>query len=162
MAKREKRNGEGRPPGTPGTPIVLTDDVVEEFLKALECGLSIEEAADVIDVSREAVRIAATKNEFLLDGIKRAEAKGKYHHLKKIRDGAQDWQPSAWMLARKWWREFAPRNPDKFTAKDVVATVTSVLEALLPYIPEKHKQAAHAAVNAALCAVREDSEQKHS
>lgn len=167
MAKKKEndrrpneRHPGGRPPGVPGTPIELTDDVVEEYLKALECGLSIEEAADVIDVHRSSVLRAAEKNEILAQGIKRAEAKGKYHHLKKIRDGDDTWQPSAWMLARKWWREYGPRNPDKFTAKDVVDVVTSVLNALLPYIPEKHRQAAHTAVNAALVGVREEAEQK--
>lgn len=149
-SKRAKRKGEGRPLGSTKVTKVIKD----LFLEALECGLSIDEASHVAGVHRETLRLAAAEDSVFLDSVSRATSRGKFHHLKKVHDGDEKWQASAWMLARKWWREYAARQPDKFTSKDVVGIVTTIIESLLPMIPEKQKQAAHTAVNSALAGVR--------
>ena len=46
-----------------------------------------------------------------------------------------DWKAAAWLLERKWWKEFSRRNPDVITADQLSASIGRVVAALLAVVP---------------------------
>mgnify|MGYP000954248146 CR=1 FL=1 len=98
----------GRPKGS-GT--VLTPHRRREILAILTVGGSRNDAADYVGIDRgnlETAKLEAHHPDFLRQ-LKRAEARGKAYHLRRVHD-ADAWQASAWMLERKYRAEFG-RNP---------------------------------------------------
>lgn len=107
-AKPPPKRKRGRPKGS-GT--VLTSDVRREIIAILTIGGSRNDAADYVGVDRstlETAKMEAHHADFLRQ-VKKAEAKGKAYHLRRIHN-AEPWQASAWMLERKYRAEFG-RNP---------------------------------------------------
>lgn len=95
---RKAKRPRGRPPA-------ITPAKRLEILAALAVGGSRNEAADYVDVGRSTLSETIDRDPDFAEQVKRAEAKGKIKHLKRI-DGADAWQASAWMLERKYPQEF--------------------------------------------------------
>ena len=93
-----------------GRPTKINDTAKVQIYAILAVGASLEDAADFLGVDRSTITRSMQRDRLFAQGIKRAEARGKIRHLKKIGQ-AKAWQASAWMLERKWYKEFARRDP---------------------------------------------------
>src|SRR5262245_30868626 len=122
--------------GKPGPRPTVTPEAQRVLLGALKVGHSLREAMVLAGVSRASVRraVAADPDGFG-QSVKKATLAGKNHHLRKIYRGEPGWQPSGWMLERKWWKEFAQRKPDCFTGREVSAIVLALVERVVALVP---------------------------
>jgi hypothetical protein len=94
---------------TPGPKPTVTPAVKARLLDMLHAGLSLADSLLIVGISRAAFLRARNDDEEFGRGVKSAAAEGKLHHLKRVRDGAERWQASAWFLERKYGQEFGKR-----------------------------------------------------
>ena len=113
MAKKKPHSGAAY--REKGTERVQAIGVVEEnsILTCLRMGGSRADAMKQIGRTGSAADLmllgqTAKRHPEFKVRLEQAEAEGKHHHLKRIHEGDPQWRASAWMLERKWWREFAP------------------------------------------------------
>lgn len=113
MSETEKR-GRGRPKGSG---LVITAEKKREIFAILSIGASRNDAADYIGVGRTTLHDLIEKDEDFAEQVKKAESAGKIKHMKKV-GNAPAWQASAWMLERKWPKEFGAKQQLEHTGAD--------------------------------------------
>ena len=104
----------------------LTDEFITEFCKYVSNGVSIKDACSVCGISEVTFYQWKKEAEFkksdplyksvvnrelkikFSNEIKKAEVKFKSYHLSNITNASQsDWKASAWILERKYPKEYA-------------------------------------------------------
>jgi hypothetical protein len=92
--------------------------IIKPLLQAIEDGLTETDACHLVGIDPDTLRRWKAKEE-ICGAIKSAIARGKHHHIKRIKAGDQGWQSSAWFLERKYRKEFgkdaAPPPPPNVT-----------------------------------------------
>lgn len=119
-------------PASGTQPRKLTEEAIQEVLLIIRDGGSRGDAADAVGVSRTLIGKLADNNEAFAAALTQAEALGKLELIKRVRYGDSNWQSAAWMLERKYRKEFSlNQNPE---AEDKVVRVRQVVpnKALLP------------------------------
>jgi hypothetical protein len=135
----------------PGRPAKLNDDAKATLIRALGLGISEADAARIVAVSPRTVRREAEADANFAQDKKRATIAGKMRLLQRITDASeQHWQAAAWLLERRFWKEFARRRPDALTPEEVAALAADLVAVALRFIPEESRQAFREAVRAEL------------
>lgn len=132
----------------------LTKELIQEFCKYVNNGLSVKDCCDIVGIAqatfyrwqteaetgfkegKKELGLAANlklKRE-LSEEIKKAETKFKAFHLNRITTASsEDWKASAWMLERKYPKEYAriDRNAVVLSADNgILPEVLKVLSGL--------------------------------
>jgi transposase len=91
----------------------LTPELIKEFCTCISNGLTNKDACMICDISEVTLYDWINKAENgglyaeLTKSMKKAEAQFKAFHLQNVtKAGKTSWQASAWMLERKFKREF--------------------------------------------------------
>lgn len=93
--------------------------VVEGMVKALKLGLTVEDACDANDISKQTHYVWLKQYPDYNDAIKRAKAQGEEHLLTKIAEhGDKSWQALAWILERTRTEKYGLRTKQEITGKD--------------------------------------------
>jgi hypothetical protein len=96
-------NGNGAKPGPKPK---IGNEQRREVIAIVQAGGSLADAADIIGVGRETLNAALRQNAEFRKGVDRAQASGKLRLIRKVGNKKQPWQAAAWMLERKWGREY--------------------------------------------------------
>ncbi len=69
-----------------------------------------------------------------------AEIDGKLSLLITVRESAKvgNWKAAAWMLERKYWREYSKRSHARVTAGEVDAVLRNLMNYILDVVPQKY------------------------
>ena len=102
-----------------GRPTKIDNAVKEKVLACLTVGASIRDAADYVGIDVTTLFRARKTDESFAMGVKQAIKKGKLRHLNKLAK-ATAWQASAWMLERRWGREYGRKDHVSQTVKGEV------------------------------------------
>ncbi len=98
----------------PGPKPKITDDDRKTVLATVGVGGSLQDAADLIGVDYKTLyRLRQADPEFA-NGVKQAVKAGKLKLIKKV-GKASSWQAAAWMLERKWGREYGRKDRHEHT-----------------------------------------------
>jgi hypothetical protein len=137
MAKQKPKTDAGAAYRRKGSDRVQTIGVAEErvILRCLRVGGSRTDAMKLIGRSGSVADLmmlgdTTKRHPDFKARIEKAEAEGKHHHLQKLYKGDDQWRASAWMLERKWWREFAARTPDSFTREQMLMLMLSLSQVI--------------------------------
>ena len=113
--------------------LTLTDELIDNLCKCISNGLNNKDACAMCGVTEDTfykwLREAEDNNKVtnkgikvkLAESLKKAEAKFKAFHLGNItKSASSDWKASAWILERKFPKEFAriDRNAVVLSADD--------------------------------------------
>lgn len=98
-----------------GRPRVLDDKKKALILEKLRTGLSRTDCADLLGINITTIQHEGERDPIFFEGLKAAETECKEFHIARIKEGAKNWQSSAWMLERKWWREFSQHAAHEFS-----------------------------------------------
>lgn len=94
-----------------GRPRVLNDRLKQQIIGVLRAGGSLNEAAKVVGVARNTLDRECKRDKEFGASVMSAPEQGKMALVGKIIKAAErDWKAAAWMLERKFGREFA-KNP---------------------------------------------------
>ena len=96
-----------KPKNRIGRPSALTEVMIDKICELLDLGLSRGKACIYVDYTLDKLGASMEKNDELSHRIKKAEVACELHHLDVIRNRYNGWQASAWMLERKYWKEYA-------------------------------------------------------
>lgn len=80
-----------------------------EIIACLTVGASLRDAAAYVAVDYMTLYRKRQNDPRFANRLIQAVAKGKLHHIRKIGKASQ-WQASAFMLERKWWKEFGRKD----------------------------------------------------
>jgi hypothetical protein len=84
----------------------IGDKEKAEIIAIVKVGGSLNDAADIIGIARDTLNRALRDDPKLRKGVDRAAATGKLRLVRKVGANKQPWQAAAWMLERKWGREY--------------------------------------------------------
>jgi len=111
----------GKCTGNPeGRPSKFTPERRAAILKDIGDRIPYEFAAEANGISEETLydwlrsgkrdRDAGIDSEFakFSEDLKAIERKKIRHHLEKIEQNPERWQADAWILERRWWKQFSP------------------------------------------------------
>lgn len=131
-----------------GRPRLLADPKLCKLVyETLEMGGSRADASARSGVSMDAINAESKRNPDFADGLRKAEADGKWHLIQKLRTGADaDPKWAAWMLERKWPDDWAKRKPDEVTPERLARMIVRLVTGLQAAIPAKY----HAGMQAAI------------
>lgn len=85
----------------------------------LQVGCSIFDAADVLGIDRSTIQNHRKASPKFSAGVNRAIASGKKRLIEKV-GKAKPWQAAAWMLERKWGREYGKKVDVTSGGKSIV------------------------------------------
>lgn len=111
----------------PGPPLKIDEKAEASILHCLAFGGSLRDAAEYVGITCRTLYNRRMADPDFARRVKQAEIKGKIRHLKKIGKAPQ-WQASAFMLERKWWKEYGRRPTLK---PEVMVTVRPMAPANL-------------------------------
>ena len=100
----------------PGPKPKIGDKERDDVFACLSVGGSLADAAGYIGVNASTLRRAKAADPEFARGVRQAVLKGKIHHLNKI-GKAKQWQASAWMLERRWGKQFGRKDKLDVTTK---------------------------------------------
>lgn len=139
MSNKDEQTEE--PKRRDGRPYKLTDDKTRQLIfKVLRAGGSRADAAAKANVDVKTIKNAAKRDPSFSQGLADAEIDGKLSLLVTIRESAKagDWRAAAWMLERKYWREYSKRNVDQVTPDQVAKVSEQIVEALMRLVPAEY------------------------
>jgi hypothetical protein len=97
-------------PSEPGGSAALTDSGISHVYACVSVGASLKDAAEYVGVPVSVIRARRRADPAFARGLHQAIHKGKVHHLNKISKSSA-WQASAWLLERRWRRQFGRNQP---------------------------------------------------
>jgi hypothetical protein len=113
------------------------------LLKLLEAGHSRNDAYESLGICDEVLRGETARDQEFGREVRRAEAAGKMALIEIVLAGAKkDPKHAEWMLERKWWQDFARRDPKNISPEVFTSVLARVVSILLPRIPEAERPAA--------------------
>ncbi len=136
---------------TRGRPLKINKDIIDQICLFIENGNSNKDAVVLAGVPestfynwksravqlKDAERLTWVRYEiysYLLECIKKAEAKFRAYHISNINSAAKkEWQASAWMLERRYPNEFGRRGVE---IEVPVKSVDDVEEVVRIYVPD--------------------------
>lgn len=132
MARKENRGGKRKGAGRPRN-LVKFPQSYKSLLKYLEEGNSINDSCLLSGVVYETQHGERSRNPEFNAAVQRAELVGK---AKCIKDTIK--KKPEFILERKYWREFARRNPESLSLVAVLGVVTRLFTRWLAKIPAEH------------------------
>jgi hypothetical protein len=93
----------------PGPKPKIGDRQAEQVYAILAVGGSLNDAADVLGIGRQTLNDRLAADPEFRKGVDRSVAEGKTRLIRKV-GNATTWRAAAWMLERKWGREFGRRD----------------------------------------------------
>jgi len=87
----------------------INDKVEADIIACLTVGASLRDACDYVGLDYKTIYNRRRNDEEFSNRLNKAVKKGKILHIKKIGKAPQ-WQASAFMLERKWWKEYGRRD----------------------------------------------------
>lgn len=125
--------------------MAITKETWDLLLNAIATGLTNKDACNAVGISEESLykrtrkpKEDCTPDEIeFVESLKKAQIKFKLQHLQNIsKAGSKHWQASAWILERKFKREFGRLEISTTIDKDDIESE----EALLKELQELEKQ----------------------
>jgi hypothetical protein len=99
----------------------IADTAILKLRTALSVGASLKDAAGFIGVPMSVITSRRRTDAGFARDLRQATQQGKVYHLNKISKSAA-WQASAWVLERRWRKQFArngPSDPPVAAAADI-------------------------------------------
>jgi hypothetical protein len=93
-----------------GRPSKRTPEVVAKIAECISEGLADHEAAAVVGINRDTLRVWRQDPQFT-SAIEKADAERLRKRINRIEDGQPGWQGSAWLLERK--------DPQRFSRPEI-------------------------------------------
>jgi transposase len=123
-----------------GRPAKMTPESKAILLKALGLGISEEDSAKLVGVSRATVRREALADKDFAQDKKGAVVAGKMRLLRRITAASREaWTAAAWLLERRFPQEFGRRTPDTLTAEEVAEMAADLVGLAMQFVPkDKH------------------------
>lgn len=130
----QKRNRGGRPR------LLASKEKREQVFDVLKSGGSRTDAAGQAGCSIDTIAEEARRDLSFAEGLIRAESDGKLALVRRISSAAAagDWKAAAWMLERKWWREWSKRTADQVTPDQLASVIGRIVASILAEIPSKY------------------------
>ena len=95
------------PDPSPGFHNYFIEAIVNNILENLKLGLELDDCADLVSVPRNEVKYWESHNTGNFANLSaKARAEFKRIHLMKLTRGKADWKPSAFLLERKFRKEY--------------------------------------------------------
>jgi len=90
-----------------GQPKAITGEKEKVLLAFIQAGGSRTKAAEYVGIHTSTIENEARRNPQFLDKLTHAEATSYQKHLSNVANaGGDDWRASAFLLERKWRKEF--------------------------------------------------------
>ena len=90
---------------------VMTPEVIEAILRAVEQGLPVDRAAYACGVEPSTVRSHRERNPSFGTSLEKAQAISMEHMVRRITSASEkQWQAAAWILERRFPSEWARRE----------------------------------------------------
>lgn len=130
MAKRAK----------PGRPRALeTEAARKAVLTLLKGGASRADAAAKLGITHETIANEAKRDASFSASLMQAEAEGKIELIGCVQKAAKtEWRAALALLERKWYREWAKRDPESVSPDQLAHVISNVVAVLLTEIPQKY------------------------
>jgi hypothetical protein len=142
-----KRPGSGRKPDSPR---ILADAQKRAgVLKMLRAGNSRVDTARLIGFSGQTLLNEMERDAAFASQVEQAEAIGKSVLIATVNEAAtkeKDWKAAAWLLERKYWQEYARRDPKSISPEELANVIGRIVTAFLVIVPAEF----HAAIRAEL------------
>jgi hypothetical protein len=123
-----------------GRPLKLNDERIREMIyRVVRIGGSLADAAMKARVCRNTIRNEALRDvEFRLSLLE-VESEGKLMLMGTICKAAQrgDWRAAAWMLKKKFYRDFPGHPPDRASPQKIALLAQKVFDGVLDVVPER-------------------------
>lgn len=132
MAKRRK--SERKKTGRPRALVDATKRT--EVLKVLRACGSRHDAAAKAGVTYNTLLAETKRDSKFQELIVQAESEGKLALILRVnKASSDDWKAAAWMLERKWWKDWSKRNPDTISADQLATAFSRLVAVLLTELP---------------------------
>lgn len=92
-----------------GRPQKIGEKERAEILENLEVGASLKDAAGAVGVDNATVYRLRRADPAFAKGVRQAVKKGKLKLIRTVAT-AETWQAAAWMLERRWGRQFGRKD----------------------------------------------------
>lgn len=88
---------------------LVTPEVMDKIYAILTVGASLKDAAEFLEIGATTIRKAKRDNPEFGRGVRKAIKNGKIRLIQKVGNAA-NWQAAAWMLERKWGKEYGRKD----------------------------------------------------
>ncbi len=122
---------------------VLDEEKKANVLLLIASGLSRREAAGYVQCAHTTIGRTAARDGDFATKLAQAEANSHVAAVSAIRGAMRDpkyWRAAAWMLERRSPEEYARRDPNSFTADQVMSLLARLYSESLPLLPEEKVQ----------------------
>jgi hypothetical protein len=122
---------------------VLDEEKKANVLLLIASGLSRREAAGYVQCAHTTIGRTAARDGDFATKLAQAEANSHVAAVSAIRGAMRDpkyWRAAAWMLERRSPEEYARRDPNSFTADQVMSLLARLFSESLPLLPEEKAQ----------------------
>jgi hypothetical protein len=123
-----------------------TKETVEQICRNLEVGLSKRDSCILADITEETFYTWLKEHPDFSESVEKAIGKFKSNNLKIIQlaaspkrtdakgnvIGGNQWQAGAWLLERRYPKEFGIRQQIDFNIQSVIMTVSAILNRNVP------------------------------
>lgn len=133
-------------------------------LDVLATGGSRNDAAKMAGTTRQTIGNEVRANPEFAAAIDAAEVHGKVSLIERVFNASEDdWKAAAWMLERKYPKEFGKRAPDAISSEELASIVGRVVAVLLSGVPKRYHVKVQADIDgllASLSSYRADREEQ--
>jgi hypothetical protein len=117
---------------------VLDEEKKAHVILLISSGLSRREAAGFVQCAHTTIGRSAARDLEFANKLSQAEATSHVQAVSAIRGAMRDpkyWKAAAWMLERRSPEEYARRDPNSFTADQVMSLLARLYSETLPLLP---------------------------
>jgi len=108
-------------------------------LKVLRAGGSRNDAANKVGVTYNTLLNEVKRDNTFNEQVAAAESDCKLTLILRVnKASADDWRAASWLLERKWWKEYAKRNPETISADQLATAFSRLVAVLLTELPTEY------------------------